>query len=139
GIPGAGKSTYVRQLDLSNTLLLNCDDTMERMSGYQRDKAAFGNEAAFRKWELCARELTYEALFRAVDLGLNIVLDFNGANFSHIEMLDYMKKDRGYKVPVTALLVDEELALGRTKTRDRYVPPEYMPERKKIIEGLLPD
>lgn len=138
GVPGSGKTTYVKQMHLTNTVVLCCDDTMDMLPGYQRDKAALGNKEAFLKWEVLARELTYESLFRAVDQGLNIVMDFNGAGISHIDMLKYLKEDEGYKVSVSVMLIEEDIALERIKTRDRYVPPEYIPNRKKIIEELLP-
>ncbi|MCK5555485.1 MAG: hypothetical protein KAI76_04550 [Alphaproteobacteria bacterium] len=30
------------------------------------------------------------------------------------------------------------MARERTLKRDRYLPPEYIPDRKKILEDLLP-
>lgn len=138
GIPGSGKSTFVRQLEVSNTLVLGCDDVMEKIPGYQVDKAAQGNEAAFAKWELCAREITYEILFCAVEKRLNIVFDHGGSRPEHLEMLKKMKWDAGYRVTVIAMFIDEELALKRAATRDRSLPPGYIPVRKKAIEELLP-
>lgn len=138
GIPGAGKSTFIKQQSFDNTLVLAFDSVMESIPAYQADKQLHGIDSAFKKWEICAREIGYEVLFRAIEKRLNIVFDNSGSRADHVDLLSYVKNNLGYHVTVAAFLIEEDLAFERAKRRDRYLPPEYIPERKKAIEALLP-
>ena len=138
GPEGAGKSTHVAQLPRDNTLVLAFDSVMESIPGYQIDKQKSGIDQAFKAWELCAREIGYETLFRALERRLNIIFDNSGSRPDHVTLLQHVKNDLGYRVSIAAFLIDEDLAVTRAKTRERFVPPEYIPERKKAIEELLP-
>ena len=138
GIPGAGKSTFARGLGNSRGILISFDDVMEKIPGYQRDKLAHGNVAAFSKWEECARETGYEILFRSVERRLDIVFDHSGARPDHVAFLRNLKQKEGYKIKIVAFQIDEDLARERALKRDRHLPPEYIADRKKVLEDLLP-
>jgi adenylate kinase family enzyme len=138
GIPGAGKSTEARKIKDANTVFIGFDDVMERLPGYRKDKNELGAEAAFRKWEICARQIGYEILFRAQERRLNILFDHSGTRADHVDMLKELKQKEKYAIRVVAVLIDEDLALERALTRERYLPPEYIPQRKQILDQLLP-
>lgn len=138
GIPGAGKTTEARKIKDANTVFIGFDDIMEKLPGYRKDKNELGAEAAFKKWEICARMIGYEILFRAEERKLNIILDHSGTRADHIDMLKELKQKENYGVRIVAVLIDEELALDRASKRERYLPPEYIPLRKKALDSLLP-
>lgn len=138
GIPGAGKSTEARKIKDTNTIFIGFDDIMEKLPGYRKDKNELGAEAAFRKWEICARQIGYEILFRAEERKLNILFDHSGTRADHVGMLKELKQKENYNIRVIAVLIDEDLALDRALTRERYLPPEYIPQRKQILDSLLP-
>ncbi|MCK5659109.1 MAG: hypothetical protein KAH96_04460 [Alphaproteobacteria bacterium] len=77
-------------------------------------------------------------MFRCIDSRLNIVFDHSGSRSDHVELLIHLKRKEGYRIKVVALLIDKALAAKRAAGRDRYLPPEYIPERKKILDGLRP-
>ena len=106
GIPGAGKSTFARGLGHSQGIMISFDDVMEKIQGYQKDKLANGNKAAFLKWEECARETGYEILFRSVEKRLDIVFDHSGARPDHVAFLRNLKQKEGYKIKIVAFQID---------------------------------
>jgi predicted kinase len=138
GIPGSGKSTYVRDLPKRNTAVISFDSIMETLPGYNSDMINRGIETAFANWEPPAREIGYEMLFRAVDRRFNIVMDHSGARPDHLEMLKHLRDEKDYTVSIVAMLVDTDVAIERAAKRTRYLPPAYIPERKKIIDAMLP-
>ena len=106
GIPGSGKSTFVHGLGYSQGILISFDDVMEKIPGYQRDKSAHGNAAAFSKWEECARETGYEILFRSVERRFDIVFDHSGSRPDHVAFLKNLKQKEGYKIKIVAFQID---------------------------------
>jgi predicted kinase len=139
GVPGAGKSTYLKQYDKTNYVVISFDDIMEDIPSYQTDRKLLGTEYAFQRWELCARAIGYELLFRAIARNLNIIFDNSGSRTDHVTMLRQLKNKHGYTIRMVYFAITEELALARAATRERYLPPHYIPERRQIIESLLPD
>ncbi len=137
GIPGSGKSTYVRGLSLPNTVFLSFDTVMEEIPAYQAQKSRDGLAAAFAAWETCAREIGYEILFRAAERKLNIVFDHGGARADHVEMLAHLKA-AGYRIEVVHFDVDEAKAAARALERDRHLPPGYISARHQTLAELLP-
>ena len=138
GIPGAGKTTWIKRTGTpANTLLLSFDAVMESLPPYQRDKEILGLAAAFEKWELCAREIGYEILFCALEARFNILFDNGGTRVDHAAMLECLKGD-SYDVRIVHLYIDPETALARAARRDRHLPPHYIPERKLALDALLP-
>ena len=138
GIPGAGKSTYIAGLDHRNQVLISFDDIMEDIPDYQYDKIKHGIEAAFARWELCARAIGYELLFQAAEHQLNMIFDNSGSRPDHVPFLQALKDQFGYRVAIHFFSITEELALQRAALRERFLPPHYIPDRKQKIEALLP-
>lgn len=138
GVPGAGKSTYIRTLDKTNIVVVSFDDVMEAIPNYQQDKKNLGAEEAFGKWEVCAREIGYELLFQAIEKQLNIIFDNTASRPDHVDLMTELKKQGVYKLRFLYFPISEELAIARAAKRERYLPPHYIPERRKKIEALLP-
>lgn len=138
GIPGAGKTTLVKQLARDNTAVVSFDDIMEELPEYRDDMAQHGADTAFERWEVCAREIGYEVLFRAIERKLNLIFDNSGSRSDHVTLLTELKNSGAYRVEIAAIHISEELALKRAAQRARFLPPEYIPIRHKAIEALLP-
>jgi predicted kinase len=139
GVPSSGKSTYIRNRDTSGMLILSFDSIMESIPQYQQDKNFMGLEYAFQRWELCARAIGYELLFRAITRRLTIMFEHSGARTDHILMLNCLKQHHGYSVHLVFIDTPEDIAIARATQRERYLPPHYIPERRKILESLLPE
>lgn len=138
GLPASGKSTFAAQYTMTNTLKLDFDGIMQSIPNYGADIKALGAEKAFNNWTLCARAIGYETLFRATEAGLNIFMDHGGARPDHLEMVKFLKEQEGYTVKIVAICISEKLAFARAATRERHLPPELIPERKKALDLLLP-
>jgi predicted kinase len=139
GVPGSGKSTFLNAYNKHNKVVISFDDIMENIQSYQQDRNLLGVEYAFQRWELCARAIGYELLFRAIARRLNIIFDNSGSRRDHVELLQELKNIHRYTVNIIHFDISEELALARAAQRERYLPPHYIPERRKVIESLLPD
>lgn len=137
GIPGAGKTTYLKSYPYQNAVLIGFDDIMESLPCYQADKQSQGVEQAFKNWEVPAREIGYEILFQAIENRMNIIFDNGGSRSDHIELLAEMK-NQGYEVTVIHLPITQELARERAARRERNLPLEYIPQRMALIESLIP-
>jgi hypothetical protein len=98
GVPASGKTTYVRQNIPANTIVVGFDDVMERIPLYHDDLKKYGKVEAFARWELCARQIGYEILFRSLDLGLNVIFDHGGSREDHLALLTWLKGQGRYKV-----------------------------------------
>lgn len=138
GIPGAGKSTFVRALNNTDAVVVSFDSIMEDLPQYQKDKRQLGAMQAFGNWEIAAREIGYEVLFRGLEGKYNVIFDHSGTRPDHVELLEYVKQHSGYEVRIAAILVSVETAIMRAKARDRHVPANYFHERVKILNELLP-
>jgi len=132
GIPGSGKTMYVREHSVPNAIVITFDGIMDKLQEYQDNKVFQEGKSSFLKWELCASEIGYELLFRCINNRFNIVFDHSGSRLDHVELLIHLKRKEGYQIKIVNLLIDETLAVERAAARDRYLPPEYIPERKKF-------
>ncbi|MDD9899392.1 MAG: zeta toxin family protein [Alphaproteobacteria bacterium] len=138
GVPGAGKSTFVRGLPASNAVVISFDDIMEKLPQYANSLRTDGPEKSFTTWEKCAREIGYELLFRAVELGLNIIFDHGGARADHVDFLAHIKHYNSYTIRIMAILADTQTASARIAQRERHVPVQYVSERMVTLKTLLP-
>lgn len=138
GIPGSGKSTFVKTLNHTNTIVISFDSIMEALPQYQLDKERLGYTQAFINWETIAREIGYEILFRGIEGRCNIIFDHGGARADHLELLAYSKQHLGYAIRIVAMLVSTEVAILNAHLRERFVPLRYFYERAKTLNELLP-
>lgn len=138
GIPGSGKSTFVKTLNHVNAIVVSFDSIMEALPQYQLDKERLGHTQAFINWETVACEIGYEILFRSIEGRCNIILDHSGARVDHLELLAYSKQYLGYTIHIVAMLVNTEIAILNAHLRERFVPLRYFYERTKMLNELLP-
>ena len=138
GIPASGKTTYLRDNPSPGAVLISFDAIMESLPEYRNDNRRVGAEKAFAKWESCARAIGYELLFRSIERKLDIMFDHSGSRPDHVRLLEELKLNHGYRIEIVALKIDEGLAVRRAATRDRHLPPEYIAQRKHVLDGLVP-
>lgn len=119
GIPGSGKSSFVRALDskLSNSenppVMINFDHIMEAMPEYKSEKDAV---KAFGLFELPARAAGYLLIKKLLEKRANVLLDHSGSRQDHVEMLKYAK-ELGYKIVVARIVADKETVKDRILKR----------------------
>lgn len=142
GIPGAGKSTYVKQaieggMFPENAFLLDPDRVMLALPEYQEDFEKLGPVDAYQRWELPARALAYSLFERAVVQRFHIIQDMSFAreeNYQHLQTL----KDRGYQIFMVYIECPVGEALRRAATRLRHTPPQMIIDRAASLATLLP-
>ncbi|KAK6026274.1 hypothetical protein OSTOST_07786 [Ostertagia ostertagi] len=143
GIPGAGKSTYVKA-SIQNgqfppdAFILNPDLVMEALPGYQEDYLVHGAVAAFSRWEIPARALADDLLETAISLHLDIILDMGAARKENYELIRRLKEVEGYYVQMYWLHIPIETALARIASRDRFTPESMVHERAAALALLRP-
>ncbi len=142
GIPGAGKSTYVKQALQtghfpSNAFLLDPDGVMTALPEYQRDYENLGRIKAFENWEMPARDLAYAMLKEAVVQKFDIIKDMGCVRLENYEKLASMKT-LGYRIHMFYIECPVDEALRRAATRPRYISPETIRERAISLADLLP-
>lgn len=142
GIPGAGKSTYVKQaveggMFPENAFLLDPDRVMLALPEYQEDFEKLGPVDAYQLWEMPARALAYALFEQAVARQFNIIQDMSFAreeNYEHLQTL----KNHGYQVFMVYIECPVEEALRRAASRLRYTPPQMILDRAAGLAALLP-
>ena len=142
GIPGAGKSTFVRQRAEEgdfplNAFLLNPDKVMKILPEYIHDYNKDGAEKAFETWEMPARTLAYAMFREALLKGFNIVIDMGCVREEDFENILACKK-QGYHVHMHYIYCHPAEARARIKTRMRYTPLSMLEQRQAMLEELLP-
>lgn len=144
GFPGSGKSTLLEycheheKLFPENSFFLGFDRIMESCEAYQNDHAEFGSEEAFNRWEIPARALGYELLQEALRRKIHIVFEHSGARKDHVDMLRTAKEYYGYEIVMLDVVCDVEKAVQRMTARVRFLPTNYVSDRKKAIDELRP-
>ena len=142
GIPGAGKSTFVRRergrLLPEIAYLMNPDVVMTALDGYRDDLETIGAEGAFSRWELPARAFAHELLDEALARRLDVIQDMACAREENVETLRAFRA-RGYRVFVWHAECTVATALERIKARERHTPEDMVIERAAAIDALLPD
>ncbi len=142
GVPGAGKSTFVMQELKSgrfpdNAFILNPDRVMQALPEYQIDLGEKGREEAFIRWEMPARDLSYELLEVAVRRGGHVIKDMGCSRHENLEMLQNIK-GRGYRLEMHYIYCASEEAVRRANARGRYTPESMIYERAEMLAELLP-
>ena len=143
GIPGAGKSTFVRQSKAMghfprHAFVLNPDEVMEALPEYKQTYDDQGAEVAFQHWELPTRDLSYEMLEVAIQSHLPIIIDMGAARPEHYNLLCRLKEEEGYLIEMHWLDISVATALERIKARSRFTPESMLLERKEALAHLIP-
>ena len=153
GIPGAGKSTYCKNLlagkssfcglDFSNSLYLAFDEIMCNPQSPYRAEAALDAARAFDRWEIPARIAGYELLKRAVDGKLNILLEHSSSVVGHATLFELLASRYDYELYFGYLNVNLDEAKKRVEKRarreNRSFAPERIDERYVALGELLPE
>lgn len=145
GIPGAGKSTVAQLLVQAlaertgrTPIVVGFDAIMHAIPAYRREKDIV---AAFAKFEQPARQAGYCLIDELTARNADVLLDHGGAADSHPALLREAK-ERGYAVYAVHVGVDHAIAHERIAVRaaqeGRHTPPEYVDERSRKIDHLLP-
>ena len=143
GIPGAGKSSFVRSLseqmlDMPH-MVVAFDKVMMAIPEYQREVNDVG-EQAFQNYELPARAAGYLLLKTLILKKVNVLFDHSGASPEHPDMLRFAQR-HGYKVVMVRIMADtesvKERIVERQKLEGRYTPLDYVDARAGIIDELL--
>ena len=126
GIPGSGKSTYVRE-HYPSTLVVCPDDIREELTGDAADQS--------RNNEVFA--LAHERLEAAVSVNLDVVFDAtNIKEFARRNILDVCRK-HGADTHLIVMMTDFETCSKRNSERDRVVPLHAMQRMDKEFCEVL--
>ena len=141
GIPGCGKSTFVKQnkKKFENYLVISFDAIMEALPQYHEDVLKLGSIEAFKRWEPPSRIAGYELLIRAINKKVNILFDHGGSPACHLELMQNVKKYCGYKTVMYELFCDVDEAIKRVKIREmhtnRHTPESMIRERYELLKN----
>lgn len=139
GVPGSGKSALLAALQgaMPEAVPLSFDRMMIGLTEY-RQLAALNGEQAFYKYEVPARQAGYYALRLLLEQRAPILFEHSAAAVEHPKLLRHAK-GLGYRVVMAHLQVTPESAARRVQARGgRHTPPDYIPDRARLIAELLP-
>ena len=140
GIPGSGKTTFCKMNKNDEYLFIGFDEIMHKISGYKNDVEMLGLIKAFEKWELVARTIGYELLFRAISKRISVLFEHSGVNDAHVELFKNAKV-LGYETEVIFTICDIETALKRAGAREkeilRHTPRILIEERAVLLEKYI--
>ena len=141
GIPGCGKSTFIKQnmKKFENYLIISFDDIMESIPQYHEDVLKLGSVEAFKKWEIPARIAGYELLIRAINKKVNILFDHGGSPACHVELMKNVGTYCGYKTAIYELSCPVDVAIRRVKVREmrtkRHTPENMIRQRYELLKN----
>lgn len=143
GIPGCGKSTYVRDFIKNNPdfSVASMDQIMFSFSGYISDIKTLGLEHAFSKWEAVSATTCYHLIQALIENNRNIIFDHSAANNNHIELVDTVLA-YGFEIEMHYLECPLPVALQRVKEREqrikRHTPESLIHGRNELLAKLIP-
>lgn len=137
GVPGVGKTTYVKKFEADYDVFVSFDSIMEKIPQYAEDLKRIGSVEAFKKWEMPARVTGYELLKRCLDKKLNIILEHSGVNEAHIQLFQNIKT-LGYNTEIAFLKCSFGKSVERCSKREletqRHTPEELIKNRFVLID-----
>lgn len=122
GSAGSGKTSWRKMhwRHLDNVYVHDMDEELLQLPGYQKDVKEKGLVAAFENWRVIARDLADEKMHFAILAGRNIVYDRTcGAEESYRDLR--LAKDHDYRIDLTGLCVDLDVAYQRVLHREKEV------------------
>lgn len=137
GVPGVGKTTYVKKVEANYDVFVSFDSIMEKIPQYVEDLKKIGSVEAFKKWEMPARVVGYELLERCLDKKLNIIIEHSGVNEAHVQLFMNIK-NLGYNTEIAFLKCSFDKAVERCAQREletkRHTPEIYIENRFALVD-----
>jgi probable phosphoglycerate mutase len=125
---------------MTNGSFLSFDYIMKQIPDYQQDLYLLGTVQAFKKWEIPARIIGYEILYRAIMSKFDITLEHSGVHLAHLQLIKTLK-EIGYDTNVYFITCPLSLALSRTEMREkqtqRHTPAEMVKQRFVLADIYL--
>lgn len=130
GLPGSGKSTYIRITIFGSTyIIVDADKIKETHPEYDPN-----DPEKVHQWSVKEAE---NEMNRLSDLGYNICMDSGGVNNSYQIRIINMLKSKGYHVELIHMDTPLEVCLERNKIRDRKVPETAIIEKSQKLPSCL--
>jgi predicted kinase len=131
GPAGAGKSYIIRQMSLSDFVVINVDDTYEELlkaSNIGMKQKDFDAEKLSQAAKLMAQaqKTTRDKYEKSLENLNNIVIDGTGAASNPIEKKKKELEDLGYKTMMLMIWVSPVTSLERNANRDRSLLPSIV-------------
>ena len=132
GLPGSGKTTLARQLEISHSALRLCPD--EWISALLAD---ISDVAELDRLRAPVESVQWEVAKRVLALGINVILE-NGF-WSRDERASYRSQAEalGARVELKYLNVDRDELWARLSKRNQNLPPETFVVREDQLDLWL--
>jgi predicted ABC-type ATPase len=142
GVPGAGKSTFLPALTqvLADRApqIIAFDRMMNLIPEYHAEP---DREAAFRNFEVPAREGGYALIRALIEKRANAIFEHSSALVAHTHLLSFAR-EQGYYTCIVQLRAPLDAAKHRVDERQqrvgRHTPHSFVDERARAFAELLP-
>jgi len=130
GLPGSGKSTYIRQNIYGSTyMIVDADKIKETHPDFDPNAPETVHQWSVKKAE--------EEMNRLSDIGYNICMDSGGVNNSYQLRIINMLKQKGYHIELIYMDTPLEICLERNRFRRRKVPEHAIIEKSQKLLNCL--
>jgi predicted kinase len=130
GLPGSGKSTYIKQNIFGSTYqIVDADLIKEKHPDYDPN-----DTEKVHKWSVNEAEKQMGTLS---DDGFNICMDSGGVNNSYQLRIIRMLQSKGYEVHLIHMDTPLEVCLERNRNRIRKVPEHAIIEKSEKLQSCL--
>lgn len=129
GLPGSGKSTYIRENVCTNFVIVDADRIKETHPDYD-----VNNPGAVHQWSVKEAEKLME---RYSDSGVPICMDSGGVNNNYQIRIINMLKSKGYQVQLIYMDTPLEVCIERNSKRERKVPENVIREKSEKLPDCL--
>jgi predicted kinase len=136
GLPGAGKTTRAKQLEVSESALRLTPDDWQRAVFHQDHPTRWrSKERADQRDRI--EGMLVEVGLRAARLGIDVVLDFGLWSRDERSALRWMARSMGIPAQVVYLPVDAEEQLSRITHRYATEPSQFQMSRAELQQWQL--
>ena len=129
GLTGAGKSTIIRKIGLSEMLCANSDSILEAHPDYNPKRPELLHE-----W---AKIENQKQIYKFMAEGSDFIIDGTGTNVERYAKYINDARELGYEIEMIYVQVKLETAIERNAKRERTVPVEVIYEKAAVIETTV--
>ncbi len=130
GLPGSGKSSYIRQnISGSTYVIVDADLIKERHPEYDPN-----DTEKVHQWSVKEAE---NEMIKFSDRGVNICMDSGGVNNSYSLRIINMLKSKGYHVTLIFMDTPLGICLARNENRIRKVPESAIITKSEKLQSCL--